>query len=294
MSEYRDIIEKLNLGKLGALRPFCAVNEAYAEEMVEYAQPHALSVLGWRAPPSEELDGVLPVVAEVVSANDGIFGQLMPAWPMTGQRPVTIYVLDNWGFYLYLLRNTVSEPEEATRIVDQLFCDSSRIQVGITNDVIQAFVNHPPAPSYSFVRHHALMLFLGILWLPERQQRGWLEIMNWCSRTLCREYRLHEMADPLKWIDTIALTGNRILEEYGPSTRTDEGVAALLNNKAVLAEFFPYLGATSLAIASLGYQYSLCPKAEHEMWQTQAANIWHAEPDFNTDWILDYLETLRW
>lgn len=292
MSNYEVTLETLNLDDVNVLRPFCTVNSSYAEEMVEYAQPRALTVLDWRAS-SGQTEKCLPVISEVVPTNTGIFGQLMPAWPETEQRPVTIYALDNWAVCLYLLRNTVGEPEGATRTVDQLFRDHSRIQVGITNDVIQAFVNYPPVKSYSFVRHHALMLFLGILWLPEQQKRGWFQIMDWCAYMLYRECELYKMADPLGWIDTTASTGKHILEEHGPSTRTDDGVAKLLNNRVILKQFFSYLGTTSLAVASIKYEYSLCPIVERELWLTQAANIWHAEPDFNTDWILNYLETLR-
>ena len=292
MSDYESTIRRLCLADLATFRQFCSVDQAYAEAMVAYAQPRALAVLGDQAPP-DATDGDLPVTVHVVSAEESSHGQLMPAWPVIEKRPVPIYVLENWGLFLYLLRATVGEPAESTQWVDRLFCDRSRIQVGITNDVVQAFVNYPPPSSYSFVRHHALMLFLAILWLPEPQRSGWLQILDWCSRTLCDECDILGLADPLQWVETVAVDGARILRDHGPTTQTDEGVAAFLADEAVLTSYLPYLGTTSLAVASLSYQYGFSPAAERPSWQTHAANVWHAEPDFNTAWMLAFLETLR-
>ena len=290
MSHYDFAMDQLDFAAFAALRPFCNVDQAYADTMNEYAQPHALSALGTLAS-AQQVGSLLPVIPQVIPVEEGKFGQLMPAWPVTDARPVPIYILKNWGLALFLLRATVGEPAGASAAVDALFRDHSRIQIGITNDVLQGFVGDPPR--YSFVRHHALMLFLATLWLPEPQRRGWLEIFGYCSRTLDRECRLSAESDPLGWLEAAAAAGARILAEHGPSTRHDEGVATFLTNRSLLAEYLPYLGATSLAVAALAHQHDLCPPDERPAWRTRQVTAGHADPDFNTTWILDYLETLR-
>ena len=292
MSQYEEVSKRLDPGAWRALRPLCAVDQAYAEAVTASAQPRAIAVLGGAAT-AHLVDGRLPVVPRVIPADEGRFGQLMPAWPETEQRPVPIDILDNWGLALFLLRATVGEPPEARERVEVLFGDRSRIRIGVTNDVLQGFVNDPPPTSYSFVRHHALMLFLATLWLPEAQRRGWLEVFDRCSVTLCRECALLESPDPLGWIDRTAGTGASILAEHGPGTRSDGGSAAFLENDETLAPYLCYLGTTSLAVASVAHQYERCSPAERPAWRTRAATVWHAEPDFNTAWILEYLDTVH-
>ena len=290
MNNYSSACEALDMAAFETFKPFCAIDQAFADAMNDVAQPHAISALGDQAR-LHVVDGQLPVVVHVVPAVEGKFGQLMPALPVTDLRPVPISILENWGLALFLQRATVGEPAQASAKVDGLFRDRSRIRIGITNDVLQGFVRDPPS-NYSFVRHHALMLFLATLWLPEPQRRGWFEIFHLCSRTLCDECGLHHKADPLGWLEATARAGAQILGEYGPATRDDEGVASFLQNGPVLAEYLPYLGATSLAVAALAHQHDLCPSDERQAWRTRQVSAGHAEPDFNTTWILEYLETL--
>ena len=274
------------------LRPSCATTQSAIDEMVAFAKPRALAVLGPRGA-EVMVDGELPVYGEIIPVSRGQFGQLMSAWPAVEARPIPIYVLENWGFFLYLLRTKIGEPDGQADAVDSLFANGSRIRVGVTNDVLQGFVIDPPKGMYRMCRHHGFMLMTATLWLDTALAHRWFQAYTWSAQSFIRQFDLKRMSDPIAWLDDAERQVFQIFRTIGPSTGDDDGCRTFLENRPVLDALEPYFGGSSLAIAALYREYRDVPSEGRSAWYIDTALRRHADPRFNAAQIERFLDTVQ-
>jgi len=91
----------------------------------------------------------------VPGESDSPYGRFMVAWPDESDEPV-IHHLPDADFFLSLLELSYADALAAEPELREALLDGSRLEIAITNDVLQVQAAGPPG-SYGMVRHHALM-----------------------------------------------------------------------------------------------------------------------------------------
>lgn len=117
--------------------------------------------------------GVVSVRAPSVAA--GPFGGFMLTWPEFGVDEPVINHLPDGAFFLALLRRAYAPVLAARPYLRFVLQDRSRLELAVTNDVLQVQLVTGESP-YSMIRHHALMLFEATLWLDVESRAAWFEL----------------------------------------------------------------------------------------------------------------------
>ncbi|MBV9356689.1 MAG: hypothetical protein JO023_14345 [Chloroflexi bacterium] len=248
------------------------LSQARANQIVEQARLRALLALGRVGEPPAVLDVQAALVEP--AANRG--GSLVPAWPhRTADNSVRIDFVADWGGMLAAWRSGLDGAEAELAEIDELLASGERLEVGIANDVLQLFVQDPPAGSYSMVRHHGLMLAAATTWLGPERTRAWRR-----AHTRAAACFLGRSGNRPVW-DAVgaAESGLDVLlgapEAHGTAAET---VAWLERDDTARAAYVDYLGAASLGVAALLDEYADEPA---DVWVPRLVAVDHPQPDFN-------------
>ncbi len=249
-----------------------SLDQQRAEQIVADALPHAVAAL--------QHDGALPVRVACVSPAVARGGSLIPAWPI--RQPddsVVIEYVADWGVMLAGWLSTVSPAERplARRLVER----GDRVWIGISNDVVQLFVQDPPVDQYSMVRHHGLMLAAATTWLGPQAVTDWRTVHASAAHTFL-ERHAH---DPLHQAIAQAESGLSVLLVDARSRQPSPACIEWLEADAsARAAYQDYLGAASLGVAAiLDALPAAGPSADRLIAHAMANE--HSRPDFNRDWI---------
>ncbi len=143
-----------------ALRPRFAVSRELAGAALAWAEPLARRALGAHAGRDrlgmgEELQ-VYPVLTS--PAENGGWGELMPVWFKPYERPLPIFVLDNWAMVALVWGDWMGEIGPALNI-------QNLTRILLSSSLLIPFLPATQRGSY-FLRHGALTVLLALLWLP--------------------------------------------------------------------------------------------------------------------------------
>ena len=264
------------------------------ERILAWSQPIAQTTMMDDAK-KHLVDGRLPIKMELVttqpSADRGRNGHLMPCWFDATQRPVPMYVLDNWAFYMgawkasvYAQRADIERVNAAMRLED-------RLKVAIGNDTVQPFVPDPPAGTYRWHRHHALLLFTGTAWLPEERQREWFWLYDLGARNLCRREGLAGKPDLHAWLEQAERDGRDMMTYGGQQVKDDAGVRAFLADADKWTKYERYLCIAMLGMAALYPQYAKVPSEKRTEWLHHQLFVEHAKADYLKDAISQFVRS---
>lgn len=248
------------------------LSQARANQIVEQARPNALLALGRAGEPP----ATLAVRATLVepAANRG--GSVVPAWPHRAtDNSVRIDFVEDWGVMLGAWRAGLDGTQAQLAEIDELLVSGERLQVGIANDVLQLYVQDPPAGTYSMVRHHGLMLAAASTWLGPERARAW------CRAHTCAAASFLHRSDRRPLWDAIGAAERGLdgllaaPEAHGTAV---EAIAWLERDDAARAAYVDYLGAASLGVAALLDEHADEPA---EVWVPRLVAVDHPQPDFN-------------
>lgn len=104
--------------------------------------------------------------------DPGPLGAFMICWPDDSVQPNTIWHLENAAFFIRFLRHCYAPVLDAHRGLGALLAGRTRLEMAVTNDVLQVQLPGSWA-HYSMIRHHALMLVHALIWLEEPARTAW-------------------------------------------------------------------------------------------------------------------------
>ena len=219
-----------------------------------------------------------PVGTRVAALEDAVLGGFMPCWPEDLGATRVIHHLPDAGFFLALLERAYSPVLAKRPELRSLLYDGSRVEIAFTNDVLQAQLRGEWQP-YSMIRHHALMLFHGLLWLDEPARAGWAALYQAVA-----EYTVSRPggAPPPRRLADVEAAAFADFERLAPRTSDPVQAADLLDDDRALAAVVEYQLLASTAVFLLWRDHQNQPEQRRLSWQHHELAHGYGRPDYLT------------
>ncbi len=253
------------------LRERFGVTRQMAVEALAWAEAPARRALGAyagrdRLAAGDELP-VLPVLTR--PEDNGGWGELMPVWFKPYERPVPLFILDNWALSALIWQHWIDDIGPAFRAETLL-----RIMAG--SSLLIPFL---PATQRggNFLRHGALTVLLAVLWLEPADRDAWLAGAAVGARRFAEERRLREQPDLIQaaaWLEAEAF-----MMAEGRKIAGDEQVRAFLSAGEVFNTFAALYGGLCFSLAALYDHYG----RDWEAWVYQAVNVHYRYATFGLE-----------
>jgi hypothetical protein len=228
-----------------------------------------LSLAGDAAAPAQ----VRP--APVARPSEALYGNFMLTWPESRGAVQVIRHVSDAAFFLRLLAR-VYEPvlRDQPRLRD-LLLDRSRLEVSFTNDVLQVQLRTVPA-GYSMIRHHALMLYYGTLWLDPPARDRWFDLYDALVEVAATQLRVPSTAE----LEDMEGTAFADFERLAQRSLEPASAAELLKDHRSLAAIERYLTYAGVAIAAIRRDYLTRPPEQREQWHREQLGHGYRQPDY--------------
>jgi hypothetical protein len=184
--------------------------------------------------------------ALVPDVSKAPYGRFMVAWPDESDEPV-IHHLPDGEFFLFLLELSYADALAAEPELREALLDGSRLEIAITNDVLQVQAAGPPG-RYSMIRHHALMHWAATAWLDGPAADRWFRIYEVLAQQLSQGE--HEVPGAQQ-LDEAEDEAFAVFERLGSATRDAQTARSMLADEASLRPVLTYLRYAAVAIAVL-------------------------------------------
>jgi len=192
-------------------------------------------------------------------ADNGGWGELMPVWFKPYQRPLPIFILDNWAMPALLLQYWLGETGPAFNIENLL-------SIFVGSSVLIPFL---PATQRggSFLRHGALTVLLGLLWLPPADREALRPRLEAGGRRFAEVYRLRQQADLAEAVGR--LESEAFLAAEGNHIGGEEKIRAFLADEDRFDMIAALFGGLCFSVAALLDWYG----TDWEKWVFQVVNV---------------------
>jgi hypothetical protein len=219
-----------------------------------------------------------PVGTRTAALEDTVLGGFMPCWPEDLGDSRVIHHLPDAGFFLALLERAYAPVLAKRPELRSLLYDGSRIEIAFTNDVLQAQLRGEWEP-YSMIRHHALMLFHGLLWLDEPARGGWAALYQAVAGYTVSRPGGPPPPDRLAEVEAAAFAD---FERLAPRTGDPVEAANLLDDERALAAVVEYQLLASTAVFVLWRDHQNQPEQRRLSWQHHELAHGYGRPDYLT------------
>jgi hypothetical protein len=182
----------------------------------------------------------------VTDVSDAPYGRFMVAWPDASDDRV-IRHLAGADFFLELLELSYADALAAEPDLVRALRDGSRLELAITNDVLQVQAAGPPG-RYSMIRHHALMHWAATAWLDRSAADRWFRLYEVLALQLSHGGREVPSAHTLDDVEDEAFAA---FVRLSSATYDAAGARSVLDDEASLRPILIYLRYAAVAIAVL-------------------------------------------
>jgi hypothetical protein len=189
---------------------------------------------------------------EFIEPKSSSLGRWMGCIPQLKDNKGHITIIPDWSFFLYVLYLSFSDIGINKRLLEDTLLDRSRLRIGITNDVFQPYA--PLPDNYSMLRHHSLMLYLAIEWLPENKRNNWKTICHIAGVHVAQ--RLSTLEDPLQDLKELENSAQQIMQKTASASCSRSGAIEILNDALVMKTISRYFVTTYFGIDVLNYSRS--------------------------------------
>ncbi|MBI3362191.1 MAG: hypothetical protein HY023_13895 [Chloroflexi bacterium] len=238
-----------------------AVSREMAVNTLEWVEPLARRALGAHAHRdqiglSDQLE-LIPVLSS--SADNGGWGELMPVWFKPYERPLPIFILDNWAMTALTWQYWLGDLGAALNVQNLL-----KIFVG--SSVLIPFLPATQRGGH-FLRHGALTVLLGVLWLTPADRDAFVAGLEAGGRRFADEYHLRDRADIGQFVGQLEFEAFFIAE--GNKVGGEEKIKTFLADENRFATYAALFGGLCFSVAALYNAYGL----HWEQWAFQAVNV---------------------
>jgi hypothetical protein len=182
----------------------------------------------------------------VPDISEAPYGRFMVAWPDESDERVIHHLADS-DFFLSLLELSYADALSAEPALREALRDGSRLEIAITNDVLQVQASGPPG-RYSMIRHHALMHWAATAWLEPPAADRWFRLYDVIARHLSQGDHGVPNAQQLDVVEDEAFG---VFERLASGTCDAEAARSVLDDEASLRPVLAYLRYAAAAIAVL-------------------------------------------
>jgi len=238
-----------------------AVTRETAVAALDWAEPLARQALGIHAQRDQmELGERLPVYPVLTTAvNNGGWGELMPVWFKPYERPLPLYILDNWAMLALLWRRWLGDVGPAYN-VDNL------LKIFVGSGVLIPFLPQVQNGGH-FLRQGAFTILLAILWLEPEARADFIAWNTAAARRFAREHRLPGQPDLAGYLGQIEFEAFFVAE--GSKIGGEEQIAAFLADESRFQAYAALFGGLSFSLAALFDWYG----PDWEAWIYQKVNL---------------------
>ena len=252
--------------------------------------------VGWIAKAQERIRPLLPAIIAAGGYSKAVtayavggpaqapYGAFMLSWPEDVADGVVLHHLRDGDFFLRILARCYAPVFEQQPQLASCLADGTRLEIALTNDVLQVQAAGPPGP-YSMVRHHALVLHAATHWLEEPARTNWLALYECLAESLMADRRSPPSPSELADAEAVAFSDFRLLAE---ASADPEGAEELFADPAALSNVIRYQTYATVAIGVLERDYMSSVPAQRSGWlsrQLESAYI-------RDDYLLDAWSTL--
>lgn len=253
------------------LRERFAVSRELAVRTLDWAEPLARNALGAHA--QRDMLGLgesLQLIPVLTTPEDnGGWGELMPVWFKPYERPLPVYILDNWALVALLYRHWLGE-------VGPEFKVENLLRVFVGGDILIPFL---PATQRGgqFLRHGALTVLLGTLWLDPSAREAFVQWNAAGARRFAEARSLREQADPGEFMGSVEFEA-LMLAEVG-KIGGEAKVRAFLADETRFDMYAGLFGGLCFSLAALYDWYG----PDWQAWIFQAVNVHYRYADFGIE-----------
>jgi hypothetical protein len=243
------------------LRQQFAVTRESAVRALEWAEPLAREALGHYAHREKlglgEQMQIIPVLT--TPADNGGWGEMMPAWFKPYERPLPLFILDNWATPALCWRYWLGD-------IGPAFCIDNLLKIFTTSSILIPLM---PATQRggAFLRQGALTVLLGLLWLPPAEHEPFLAALPAAASRFAERHRWREktdLAQAAEWLEAEAF-----LMVEGQRIHGEEKLRAFFADTPRFESFAALYGGLSFSLAALYHEYG----PNWQDWIYQAANV---------------------
>lgn len=206
------------------------------------------------------------------------YGNFMLTWLEPLVTPRTVHYLPDGGFFMEILRLVLQPVFAHSPDLKVVLGDSSRLEMALTNDVLQIQLRSVTRPDdYSMIRHHALMLFYASMWLESRIRSKWIRVFE-ASLSLLDS---SESGRPTSaQLFDIERSGFECSKEFSEASMDAKEVTRLLSHPKVLKPFMDYQLVASAAIGLLWRQYRALSYSERTDWEREQLSTGYGHTNY--------------
>ena len=244
-----------------AYRGRFAVSREMAASTLAWAEPLARQALGIHAQRDQlglgEQLQIYPVLTTAV--NNGGWGELMPVWFKPYERPLPLYVLDNWAMLALLWQHWLGDVGPAYNVENLL-------KIFIGSGVLIPFMPQVQHGGH-FLRQGAFTILLGILWLEPEARADFIAWNTAAAHRFAQEHHLRRQSDLADYLGRIEFEAFFVAE--GRKIGGEEKIAAFLSHESQFQSFAALFGGLSFSLAALFDWYG----PAWEEWIYQKVNL---------------------
>ena len=267
------------------LRPRFEVTRELAVRALDWAEPLARTALGAYSQRDKlGLGEQIPILPMLTTPEDnGGWGELMPVWFKPYERPLPIFILNNWAMTALALQHWLGE-------IGPAFNVENLLKVFGGSSILIPFM---PAVERGgqFLRHGALTVLLGFLWLPANDREAFLPALAAGGRRFADVYRLDEeeyLADVVGRLEAEAF-----LIAEGSRIGGEDRIRTFLANQDRFDAYAALFGGLCFSVAALYDWYG----PDWEKWTFQGINVHYRYAAFGLEpwarWLgIEYLEPI--
>lgn len=243
------------------LRQHFTVSRELALATLNRVEPLARRALGAHAKRDQmELGEGLQLIPTLTSPdNNGGWGELMPVWFKPYERPLPIFILNNWAMPALCLRYWMNTTDPAFNVENLL-------TLFVGSSVLIPFL---PAAQRggAFLRHGALTLLFGLLWIPQEDREAVVSALKAGGRRFAEVYQLGEQADLAEVVGRVEAGAFLVAE--GNRIGGDEQIQAFLADEERFNLYGALFGGLCFSVSALYDWYG----PEWEQWAFQTVNV---------------------
>ena len=260
-------------------RPAFAVTRDMAQRAVTWAQPLAMEALGIHTQRQTLVDDELPAYIVMTSPEtNGGWGELMPVWFKPYDRPMPLYCLDNWALFAQLYRLAFGSDAELSA-----FTVENLVRIVIGADLLIPFLPSTDGRG-RFLRHGALPILLGILWLEPEVRDAWLAMHKCGAQQFASMHNLKSIEGPDEWLERIEADA-WLVPDRG-IVAGEAAVERFLADSAACAQYQTLFGGLCLSVSALVASLGV----EWRQWIYQTINVGYRLPNFGLNEITAWLK----
>ncbi len=260
-----------------------AVSRELAVSALEWAEPLARQTLGVHAlRDNMDMGEKLQYIPVMTSPSEnGGWGELMPVWFKPYERPLPIFIVDNWALTAAVWGSWFGD-------VGREFNVENLVRIFLGGNLLIPFLPKVQGGGH-FLRHGAFTILLGILWLEPEAREAFMAYNRAGAHRFAEAHGLRGQADLDQYISNLEFEAFFVAE--GAKIGGEEKVRSFLANEPMFESYTALFGGLCFSLAALFEWYG----PDWEEWIFQKVNVDYRMARFGLEawakWLgVDYVE----